>query len=146
LPLPIHQDVRFAYHAPIANVTDCETMKEQYMSSLPATSFAQLPAPPYYVVAFSSCRTAGDNGYGNMADAMVELASQQPGFLGVESARGIDGFGITNSYWKDEDSIRAWKAVVSHAAAQKLGRERWYEDYQVRIARVERAYGFEKQG
>lgn len=60
------------------------------------------------------------------------------------SARGIDGFGITNSYWKDEDSIRAWKAVVSHAAAQKLGRERWYEDYQVRIARVERAYGFER--
>lgn len=123
---------------------DFETGKSLPMSSLPATSFAKLPAPPYYVVAFSSCRTEGDNGYGNMADAMVELASQQPGFLGVESARGIDGFGITNSYWTDEDSIKAWKAVVSHAAAQRLGRERWYEDYQVRIARVERAYGFEK--
>lgn len=113
--------------------------------SLPTASpFAILPEPPYYIVAFSSCRTEGENGYGNMADAMVELASRQPGFLGVESARGIDGFGITNSYWSDEDSIRAWKAVVSHAAAQRLGRERWYEDYQVRIAKVERAYGFDR--
>jgi heme-degrading monooxygenase HmoA len=113
------------------------------MSIPTASPFARLPQPPYYVVAFSSCRTEGDKGYGNMADAMVELASQQPGFLGVESARGIDGFGITNSYWQDEDSIKAWKAVVAHAAAQKLGRERWYEDYQVRIARVERAYGLD---
>ncbi|SFB50519.1 Heme-degrading monooxygenase HmoA [Rhizobium sp. NFR07] len=113
--------------------------------SLPsATPFASLPEPPYYVVAFSSCRTERDNGYDGMADAMVQLASEQPGFLGVESARGIDGFGITNSYWTNEASIRAWKAVVSHAAAQKLGRERWYEEYQVRIARVERAYGFDR--
>jgi heme-degrading monooxygenase HmoA len=110
--------------------------------SLPSASpFAALPEPPYYIAAFSSCRTEGDNGYDKMADAMVELAAQQPGFLGVESARGIDGFGITNSYWTGEESIRAWKAVVAHAAAQKLGRDRWYEDYQVRIARVERAYG-----
>ena len=113
--------------------------------SIPTTSpFAHLPEPPYYVVAFSSCRTEGENGYGRMADTMVELASEQPGFLGVESARDGDGFGITNSFWKDEASIKAWKAVVSHAAAQKLGQDRWYEEYQVRIARVERAYGFEK--
>jgi heme-degrading monooxygenase HmoA len=113
--------------------------------SLPlASPFAALPEPPYYIVAFSSCRTEGDNGYDKMADAMVELAAQQPGFLGVESARGIDGFGITNSYWANEESIRAWKAVVSHAAAQRLGRERWYEDYRVRIARVERAYGLDR--
>lgn len=103
--------------------------------------FADLPDPPYFVVVFSSCRTDGDHGYGAMAEAMMRLASEQPGFLGVESARGADGFGITNSYWRDEDSIRAWKAVVSHEAAQKLGRERWYQDYRVRIARVERAYG-----
>lgn len=114
------------------------------MSTVSASPFAQLPEAPYYIVAFSSRRTEGESGYGNMADAMVKLAGEQPGFLGVESARGTDGFGITNSYWADEESIRAWKAVVSHTAAQKLGRERWYEEYQVRIARVERAYGFAK--
>lgn len=105
-------------------------------------AFAALPAPPYYVVTFSSRRTAGDNGYGAMADRMVELAREQQGFLGVESARGIDGFGITNSYWRDEASIIAWKQVVSHLAAQRMGRERWYEHYEVRIGRIERAYSF----
>jgi heme-degrading monooxygenase HmoA len=114
------------------------------MSIPSASPFARLPEPPYYIVAFSSCRTKGGNGYDAMADTMVRLAGEQPGFLGVESARGVDGFGITNSYWADEDSIRAWKAVVSHAAAQRLGQERWYENYRVQIARVERAYGFDR--
>jgi heme-degrading monooxygenase HmoA len=107
-------------------------------------SFASLPAPPYYVVCFSSVRTDVDNGYGTMADAMVDLASQQPGFLGVESLRGADGFGITNSYWLDETSIRNWKKVVDHLAAQSQGRREWYRHYEVRVAKVERAYSFDK--
>ncbi len=106
--------------------------------------FATLPAPPYYVVCFSSTRTEGDQGYGAMADAMVALASQQPGFMGVESVRGADGFGITNSYWRDEASIRAWKKVVDHLAAQSQGRAQWYSHYEVKVAKVERAYSFDK--
>lgn len=106
--------------------------------------FATLPAPPYYVVCFSSTRTDGDNGYGAMADAMEQLARQQPGFLGVESARGADGFGITNSYWMDETSIRNWKKVVDHLAAQRQGRAEWYSHYEVKVAKVERAYSFHK--
>ncbi len=106
------------------------------------TAFAQLPSPPYYIVSFSSQRTDGDNGYGDMAGRMADLAAQQPGYLGVESARGDDGFGITNSFWQDEDSIRAWKRVVDHLAAQKSGRENWYQHYEVRIGRIERAYSF----
>ncbi|APG90661.1 antibiotic biosynthesis monooxygenase family protein [Sinorhizobium americanum] len=106
--------------------------------------FAKLPAPPYYVVCFSSARTDGDNGYGEMAEAMEELARKQPGFLGLEGARGSDGFGITNAFWVDEDSIAAWKRNVDHLAAQKWGRAEWYSHYEVRVARVERAYGFSK--
>jgi heme-degrading monooxygenase HmoA len=105
---------------------------------------AKLPKPPYYVVCFSSQRTEGDHGYGDMADAMEQLARQQPGFLGVESARGSDGFGITNSFWQDEESIRAWKRNVDHLVAQRLGRQDWYETYELRVARVERAYGFRR--
>ncbi|MFD1743982.1 antibiotic biosynthesis monooxygenase family protein [Rhizobium helianthi] len=107
-------------------------------------SMSTLPAPPYYVVCFSSRRKSGDDGYSAMANAMVELAQKQPGFLGIESVRGDDGFGITNSFWTDEASIKAWKAVVSHQAAQRLGRERWYEDYRVIVAKVERAYGIDR--
>ena len=73
----------------------------------PPSPFAETPQPPYYVVTFSSIRTAGDHGYGAMADRMAELALQQPGCLGAESARDADGFGITNSYWADEESLKA---------------------------------------
>ena len=69
--------------------------------------FALTPEPPYYAVIFSSQRQGEDNGYGATADRMVELAAQQPGFLGVESVRGADGFGITVSYWESEAAIKA---------------------------------------
>ena len=102
---------------------------------------ARTPEPPYVAVIFSSQRRAEDEGYAAMAERMVELAAAQPGFLGVESARGADGFGITVSYWKDEASARAWKQVGAHLEAQALGRARWYEAYAARVATVGRAYG-----
>ena len=100
------------------------------------STIANTPEPPYYAVIFTSLRSAGDHGYGQMAERMVELAAQQPGFLGVESAR--EGLGITVSYWADLESIRQWKANVEHQVAQRLGREQWYSAFKTRIARVER--------
>lgn len=99
---------------------------------------------PYYAVIFSARRTDGDNGYGDMAAKMEALAKAQPGYIGIESARGEDGFGITVSYWESEEAIRNWKKNVDHLAAQKRGRESWYRDYNVRVARVERAYGMKR--
>ena len=99
---------------------------------------ANTPPAPYYAVIFTSLRTAVDEGYGDMADRMVALAAQQPGFLCVESAR--DGLGITVSYWKDLESIRAWKAHAEHQVAQQLGHAKWYAAFKTRIARVERDY------
>jgi len=99
------------------------------------------PAPPYYAVIFTSQRTDVAQGYDLMAERMVELASQQPGFLGVETTRGADGLGITVSYWKDEASIRAWREVAEHRVAQETGKRLWYVDYMLRVAKVERAYG-----
>ena len=106
--------------------------------------FAATPEPPYFAVVFSSTRTPGDAGYGEMADRMVQLAALQPGFLGVESARGEDGFGITVSYWASEAAIAAWREQLEHRQAQQLGVEKWYERFELRVARVERAYGFSR--
>jgi heme-degrading monooxygenase HmoA len=103
-------------------------------------SIAQTPTPPYYVVIFTGQRTEGDRGYGKMSERMVELAKGQPGFLGLESARGADGFGITVSYWESEEAIAAWKAHLEHQAAQEGGKKSWYAQYQVRVGKVERAY------
>jgi len=100
---------------------------------------AKTPKPPYYAVIFTSRRNDGDNGYGKMVGKMVELASVQPGFLGVDSAR--EDVGITVSYWADVESIKAWKSNVEHLKAQKKGREEWYSEFRVRISKVEREYG-----
>jgi heme-degrading monooxygenase HmoA len=108
--------------------------------TLGASSFALGLKPPYYAVVFSSQRTDGDQGYAAMADRMAELAAQQPGYLGMESARGTDGFGITVAYWESEDAIARWKAHIEHQAAQAKGQSDWYEHYEVRVAKVERAY------
>ena len=102
--------------------------------------FAPLPDPPYYAVIFTAQRADGDHGYGAMADQMVKLAETQPGYLGVETTRDESGLGITVSYWKDEASLIAWKNQAQHLLAQKLGKERWYTYYTLRVAKVERAY------
>jgi heme-degrading monooxygenase HmoA len=100
-----------------------------------------LPDPPYWAVIFTSRRDEqpGD-GYAETADRMFELAREQPGFLGFDTAHS-DGLGITVSYWDSEAHIAAWKAQAEHLEAQREGRARWYDSYDLRIAHVERAYG-----
>ena len=103
--------------------------------------FASTPKPPYYAVIFTSQRRDGDGGYGVTADRMVELAAQQPGYLGVESVRDATGLGITVSYWESEAAIQAWRRHAEHTLARERGRNEWYEHYELRVAKVERAYG-----
>ena len=109
------------------------------------SGFARLPAPPYYAVIFSSRRRGDDNdGYAETSARMVELVSEQPGFLGVESTRGADGFGITVAYFESEEAILAWRRNVEHTAARERGRAEWYAHFELRIAKVERAYGWDR--
>ncbi|MBC8882912.1 antibiotic biosynthesis monooxygenase [Flavobacterium piscinae] len=104
---------------------------------------ATTPKPPYYAVIFSSVNTENNEDYSEMAEQMVELASQQEGFLGIESAR--NDIGITVSYWKDLESIKKWKENTEHSFAQIQGREKWYQSYKTRIALVEIDYEFVKE-
>lgn len=101
--------------------------------------FASTPKPPYYAVIFTS-RRAGDSGYAETSVRMNELAAQQPGFLGIESVREGDGVGITVSYWRDLESIRAWKANAEHRIAQERGKTEWYSEYITRVCKVEYDY------
>lgn len=103
---------------------------------------ASTPQPPYYAVIFTSLRTGVDEGYSPMADLMVELAQQQEGYLGYESAR--NEIGITISYWQSLNAIKKWKENSEHLLAQKFGKEKWYSHYKTRICLVERDYEFVK--
>jgi heme-degrading monooxygenase HmoA len=105
------------------------------------TAFASTPEPPYYAVIFASQR--GDTGalaYYEASQRMLDLAAQQAGFLGVETARGADGFGITVSYWESESAIAAWKNDAEHTEVRRHGRLEWYDHFEIRVAKVERAY------
>lgn len=101
---------------------------------------ADTPSPPYYAVIFTSVKKDHDPAYETMAQKMAQLAAQQPGYLGMESAR--EAVGITVSYWRDEASIKAWKQQLDHQVAQQKGQQEWYSAYQVRVAKVERDYGY----
>lgn len=109
------------------------------------TSPAATPEPPYYAVIFTALQTDDLEGYADMVALMQASARDQPGYLGMEAAEA-DRFEVTVSYWRDLDAIAAWKRHLDHLSAQRLGRGRWYATYRVRIARVERAYGFDAGG
>ena len=99
---------------------------------------AHTPEPPYYAVVFSSRRSPADaEGYAVTAERMLELATSQPGFLGIESVRDADGHGITVSYWDSLESIRRWGRDAEHRIAQAGGRSKWYAAYRLRVCRVE---------
>ena len=104
---------------------------------------AKTPKPPYYAVIFTSMRTNNTKKYTEMSIKMIELASKQDGFLGIESAREEEG--ITVSYWKNLESIKKWKENSEHTIAREKGRKEWYKSFKTRIAKVEHDYEFENK-
>ena len=95
-----------------------------------------------YAVIFVSQLSRDTRGYTQMSEEMVTRVKQQPGFLGFDSVRGDDGVGITVSYWESLEAIDGWKTDVAHGRAQRLGREHWYENFALHVARIERSRSF----
>jgi len=104
----------------------------------------QLPVPPYYAVIFTSTLATASEEYLSMASKMEKGAATISGFLGMRSARDANGFGITVSYWQTQEAIAEWKANADHLVAQKMGRSKWYEHFEIHITRVEKSYAFGK--
>jgi heme-degrading monooxygenase HmoA len=104
--------------------------------------FSIMPDPPYYAVIFSNQASKTPEGYAEMSEIMGEIAKTMPGYIGIESTRDTDGFAITVSYWESEEAIKGWRKHAKHSIAQKMGKERWYKHYILRVAKVERQYAF----
>jgi heme-degrading monooxygenase HmoA len=109
-------------------------------------TFASTPRPPYYAVIFTSQLSDSAPGYEQLAERMLELAAQQSGYLGVESARDESGLGITVSYWASLPDIAAWKQHAEHQVAQERGRSEFYRDFRLRITLVESESGLDAGG
>ena len=120
-----------------------DAMQDTEPDTIPAPSSDGWP-DRYFAVIFTAQRTMSDEDmYSLTSERMVELAQQQPGFLGVESVRGEDGIGITVSYWRDRAAIRDWRVNVEHLAAQQMGRQEFYSWYHIRVAEVVAHRGFD---
>ncbi|MFD3530478.1 antibiotic biosynthesis monooxygenase family protein [Streptomyces sp. NPDC058664] len=101
--------------------------------------------PPYYTALFTSVRPEAPEGYAETSSRMQEIVKEIPGFLGYESARTPGGIGITVAYFRDLESLDAWRLDTEHQAAKAYGREHWYESYSVHIGKVERSYSYERE-
>ncbi|MBF2760424.1 MAG: antibiotic biosynthesis monooxygenase [Ectothiorhodospiraceae bacterium AqS1] len=99
-----------------------------------------MPAPPYYAVIFANQASENPDGYAEMANEMREIAATMPGYIGIESARDEKGFAVTVSYWESEDAIASWRNHARHRLARRIGRERWYDHFILRVAKIERHY------
>ena len=82
---------------------------------------------------------------GSEATQPMFQAAAQPGYRGVDSARGADGIGITVSYWADEDAAIAWRRNARHGEIREAGRGRWYRWYSLHVAEIGRSYDWEKE-
>ncbi len=101
------------------------------------------PAAPFYAVIFISKKSNDLDGYEEMDSRMMEMAQQQPGYLGYSSVSKPEG-GIFISYWKDESSIDNWRKNMDHREA-KADAKTWYSYYHSMISRVESSNIFEGQ-
>jgi heme-degrading monooxygenase HmoA len=102
--------------------------------------------PGTIAVIFVSEITGEDpEGYAAAADEAAALAAAQPGYRGIDSARGTDGLGITVSYWADEAAAIAWRQHARHGEIRDAGRGRWYRWYSLHVAEIGRSYDWEKE-
>lgn len=92
-----------------------------------------------YVVIFRATIKQLDEQYLQMAARMRELALTQFGCIEFNAvSEGQQEVAL--SYWPDEQSIMSWREHPEHKIAQQLGKLRWYQDYSVQVAKVERHY------
>ena len=104
------------------------------------TKIANTPKPPYVCAVFTSIRTDVQEGYDEMDELTFKEIENIEGYLGCESFRDGNGFGVNISYLKDMNAPKNWKENTLHKKAQALGKEKWYKNYKLRICSVERDY------
>ena len=97
------------------------------------------------IVLFRSRLTpvAGED-YHQMSAEMVDTARGMPGFVDVKSFQAEDGERLTVVWWRDEETMRAWREHPRHREAQRLGRERWYQQFRLEVAEVIRTTEFDR--
>ena len=85
-------------------------------------SLAENLTPPYYAAVLNETQDGLKDGeHIAPADEMVTLATRQPGFLGLETAKDKEGAPITVSYWRDIDDIERGMVAGDDSIHHRFG-------------------------
>jgi heme-degrading monooxygenase HmoA len=87
-----------------------------------------------------------DRGHAQYLDLASSLRSRletMDGFLSIERFESLSQPGklLSLSFWRDEDSVAAWRNREEHRQAQSAGRAGALAGYRLRVAHVVRDYG-----
>ena len=80
-----------------------------------------------------------------LAAALKGDLERMDGFISVERFESLTNPGklLSLSFWRDEHAIRSWRDLTAHRAAQRMGRNRFFAGYRLRVAGVLRDYGLD---
>jgi heme-degrading monooxygenase HmoA len=123
------------------------SLHQEISLCIQAVLFTKLPGDEALLIILFRSKLTGQAGddYQAMNDEMQALVPQNPGFIDVKSFKAEDGERLTVVWWRDEESLREWRQQVRHRIAQKTGREKWYEYYNMEVASVIRESAFQRQ-
>ena len=81
--------------------------------------------------------------YLDMGAALESRLKDLDGFVSIERFQSVKDPTklVALSFWRDEDSVNAWRKRPAHRAIQSASREEVFRDYRLRVAAVIRDYG-----
>src|SRR5581483_8353482 len=80
--------------------------------------------------------------WGTLATKLGAEAEQMPGYVSRKVFTADDGERLTIVEFESMEAHRGWAEHAHHRAAQTLGRERFYAEYDIQICEVLRANKF----
>lgn len=96
------------------------------------------------VVLFRSKLTSNTDGYEELAEEMLQLGREMPGFIEFKSFKAEDGERLSVAWWQDRETLAAWRTHPRHLFAQQSGKDRFYEYYKIDVAEIVRSNCFQR--
>lgn len=96
-----------------------------------------------YAVIFEVYPTKeGKEEYLKIASTLKAFLENREGFISVERFQSLvnENKLLSLSFWEDEKSIEIWRNMFEHRMAQDKGNKGVFEDYRIRVAKVQRDY------
>ena len=79
-----------------------------------------------------------------LAEKMLALAETMPGFISYKLYTSDDGERASIVEFESPEQLQAWREHPEHLQAQRIGRERFYQEYSLLVAEPIRASRFQR--